>query len=100
MFNNWLTFSSTVFSDARKDFIYGDSTTDGASFGTQINAGDWTSKGAEIELKAFAIKKCKHYVVFYVNATFDRKINTLNRPGDPNNQLSRGLTWNKSRSFS
>jgi hypothetical protein len=26
---------------------------------------------------------------------FDRKINALNRPGDPNNQLSRGLTWNK-----
>jgi hypothetical protein len=34
--------------------------------------------------------------LFYVNAaTFDRKINALNRPGDPNNQLSRGLTWNK-----
>jgi hypothetical protein len=66
MFNNWLTFSTSVFSDARKDFIYGDSTTDGASFGTQINAGDWTSKGAEIELKAFAIKKCKHYVVFFM----------------------------------
>jgi hypothetical protein len=26
---------------------------------------------------------------------FDEKINALNRPGDPNNQLSRGLTWNK-----
>jgi outer membrane receptor protein involved in Fe transport len=64
MFNNWLTFSTSVFSDARKDFIYGDSTTDGASFGTQINAGDWTSKGAEIELKAFAKKNANTTLSF------------------------------------
>jgi hypothetical protein len=54
-----------------------------------------TSKGAEIELKAFAIKMQTLRCLFYVNAAFDRKINTLNRPGSPNNQLSRGLTWNK-----
>ncbi|TDE54286.1 SusC/RagA family TonB-linked outer membrane protein [Flavobacterium sp. GT3P67] len=96
LFNNWLTFSSSVFKDVRKDFIYSDNTTDGAAFGTQINAGDWTSKGAEVELKAFAIKSASTTLSFYVNAAvFDRKINTLNRPGDPNNQLSRGLTWNK-----
>jgi hypothetical protein len=34
--------------------------------------------------------------LFYVNAAvLIEKINALNRPGDPNNQLSRGLTWNK-----
>jgi hypothetical protein len=34
--------------------------------------------------------------LFYVNAaTFDRKINTLKSSWRPNNQLSRGLTWNK-----
>jgi hypothetical protein len=79
MFNNWLTFSTSVFSDARKDFIYGDSTTDGASFRTQINAG--TGLLRVLKLNWLSLKKCKHYVVFFVNATFDRKINTLNRPG-------------------
>jgi TonB-linked SusC/RagA family outer membrane protein len=96
LFNNWLTMSSSVFQDIRKDFIYGDLTTVGTAFSTDINAGDWTSKGAELELKAFAIKNGKTTLSFYVNAAvFDRKINALNRPGDPNNQLSRGLTWNK-----
>jgi hypothetical protein len=79
MFNNWLTFSTSVFSDARK-ILSMVIVLQMELLSTQINAGDWTSKGAEIELKAFA-KKCKHYVVFFVNATFDRKINTLNRPG-------------------
>jgi hypothetical protein len=49
---------------------------------TQINAGDWTSKVLNW-IESFRNKKCKHYVVFYVNAAFDRKINALNRPGDP-----------------
>ncbi len=96
LFKNWLTFSTSIFSDRRNGFIYGDSTTNGTAFGTLINAGDWTSKGAELELKAFAIKNATTTLSFYVNAaTFDRKINELNRPGDPNNQLFRGLTVNK-----
>ncbi|WP_426064058.1 SusC/RagA family TonB-linked outer membrane protein [Flavobacterium sp. DSP2-3-1] len=95
-FNNWLTFSSSIFQDKRNDFIYSDNTTVGTAFSTLINAGDWTSKGAEVELKAFAIKNENTTLSFYVNAAvFDRQINELNRPGDPNNQLSRGLTWNK-----
>lgn len=94
--NNWLTFSGSVFQDRRNDFIYSDNTTVGTSFSALINAGDWTSKGAEVELKAFAIKNANTTLSFYVNAAaFDREINELNRPGDPNNQLSRGLTWNK-----
>jgi outer membrane receptor for monomeric catechols len=31
-FNNWLTMSSSVFQDVRKDFIYGDLTTVGTAF--------------------------------------------------------------------
>lgn len=94
--NNWLTFSGSVFKDKRNDFIYSDNTTVGTAFAALINAGDWTSKGAEVELKAFAIKNANTTLSFYVNAAvFDREINELNRPGDPNNQLSRGLTWNK-----
>ena len=94
--NNWLTFSSSVFQDKRKDFIYTDTAPVGTAFASLINAGDWTSKGAEIELKAFAIKNANTTLSFYANAAvFDRKINTLNRPGDPNNQLSRGLTYQK-----
>jgi TonB-linked SusC/RagA family outer membrane protein len=96
LLNNWLTLSSSVFKDTRNGFIYGDNTTVGTAFGTLINAGDWTSKGAELELKAFAIKNRNTTLSFYVNAAvFDRQINTLNRPGDPNNQLIRGLTVNK-----
>jgi outer membrane receptor protein involved in Fe transport len=67
-FNNWLTMSSSVFQDVRKDFIYGDLTTVGTAFSTDINAGDWTSKGAELELKGFAIKNGKTSLSFYVNA--------------------------------
>jgi TonB-linked SusC/RagA family outer membrane protein len=94
--NNWLTFSSSVFSDKRNGFIYNDNTTTGTSFSTLINAGDWTSQGAELELKAFAIRNANTSLSFYVNAAvFDRYINTLNRPGDPENQLIRGLTVNK-----
>jgi TonB-linked SusC/RagA family outer membrane protein len=96
LFNNWLTFSTSVFKDERNGFIYRDQTSVGTSFVSLINAGDWTSKGAELELKAFAIKNANTALSFYVNAAvFDRKINTLNRPGDPENQLIRGLTVNK-----
>lgn len=96
LFNNWLTFSSSIFKDKRNDFLYVDNTTVGTSFSTTINAGDWTSKGAEVELKAFAIKNENTTLSFYVNAAvFDREINELNRPGDPNNQLIRGLTVTK-----
>jgi len=96
LFKNWVTFSSSVFKDTRNGFIYSDNTTVGTGFSTLINAGDWTSKGAELELKAFAIKNDNTILSFYVNAAvFDREINTLNRPGDPNNQLLRGLTVNK-----
>ena len=96
LFKNWLSFSSSVFKDTRNGFVYGDNTTVGTAFSTLINAGDWTAKGAELELKAFAIKNDNTNLSFYVNAAvFDREINTLNRPGDPKNQLLRGLTVNK-----
>ena len=96
MFNNWVSFSSSYFKDKRIDFIYSDNTTIGTSFSAPINAGDWSSNGFELELKAFAIKNENTLLQFYVNAaTFDRKVNKLNRPEDPNNQLLRGLTVNK-----
>jgi TonB-linked SusC/RagA family outer membrane protein len=96
MLSNWVSFSTSFFKDKRIDFIYGDSSTDGTSWGALINAGDWTSNGIELELKAFAIKNANTTLQFYVNAaTFDREINKLNRPNDPNNQLLRGLTVNK-----
>jgi TonB-linked SusC/RagA family outer membrane protein len=96
LFKNWLTFSTSVFQDSRNGFIYSDNTTVGTNFTTLINAGDWTTKGAELELKAFAIKTDKTFLSFYVNAAiFDREVNTLNRPNDPNNQLIRGITVTK-----
>ncbi len=96
LFNNWFSFSSSYFKDERIDFIYQDNTTNGTSFGAPINAGDWSSNGFEIELKAFAIKNENTSLQFYVNAAaFDRQVNKLNRPLDPNNQLLRGLTVNK-----
>jgi hypothetical protein len=71
MFNNWLTFSTSVFSDARK-ILSMVIVLQMESFRTQINAGDWTSKGAEIELKAFA-KNANTTLSFYVNAaTFEK----------------------------
>jgi TonB-linked SusC/RagA family outer membrane protein len=96
LLNNWVSFSSSYFKDERIDFIYQDNTTNGTSFGAPINAGDWSSNGFEIELKAFAIKNENTSLQFYVNAAaFDRQVNKLNRPLDPNNQLLRGLTVNK-----
>jgi TonB-linked SusC/RagA family outer membrane protein len=96
LFKNWLTFSSSYFSDKRSDFIYSDNTTIGTNLTYFLNAGDWTSKGYELELKAFVIKNQNTKLSFYVNgAAFDRKINKLNRPEDPNNQLIRDITINK-----
>ena len=96
MFKNRLSFSTSYFSDTRKDFIYQDNTTVGTAFGAPINAGDWNSKGWELELKGIIVSnKNTNLSVYFNGAVIDRKINKLNRPNDPNNQLLRGLTVNK-----
>ena len=96
MFKNRLSFSTSYFSDTRKDFIYQDNTTVGTAFGAPINAGDWTAKGYELELKGIIISnKNTNLSVYFNGAMIDRKVNKLNRPNDPNNQLLRGLTVNK-----
>jgi outer membrane receptor for ferrienterochelin and colicin len=46
-FNNWLTMSSSVFQDVRKDFIYGDLTTVGTAF-LRILMQRLDIKGAEL----------------------------------------------------
>lgn len=96
LFKNRLSFSTSYFSDKRKDFIYQDNTTIGTAFGAPINAGDWTAKGYELELKGIIISNNNTNLSVYFNgAVIDRKVNLLNRPNDPNNQLLRGLTVNK-----
>jgi TonB-linked SusC/RagA family outer membrane protein len=93
---NRLSFSTSYFNDKRKDFIYQDNTTVGTAFGAPINAGDWTAKGLELELKGIIISnKNTNLSVYFNGALIDRKVNLLNRPNDPNNQLLRGLTVNK-----
>lgn len=95
-FKNRLSFSTSYFSDKRKDFIYQDNTTIGTAFGAPINAGDWTAKGYELELKGIIVSnKNTNLSVYFNGAVIDRKVNLLNRPNDPNNQLLRGLTVNK-----
>ncbi len=96
LFKNRLSLSASYFNDKRDGFIYTDSSTNGTQWTTLINAGDWTSKGFELELRGTVLKSDNLSLVLYANgAKFDRKINELNRPGDPNNQLLRGLTVNK-----
>jgi len=96
MFKNRLSFSTSYFSDKREDFIYIDNTTVGTAFSTFINAGDWTAKGLELELKGVIVStKNTNLSVYFNGAIIDRQVNLLNRPNDPNNQLLRGLTVNK-----
>ena len=96
LFNNKLSFSTSYFMDRRNNFIYSDNTTVGTAFTALINAGDWTAKGYELELKGTIISTKNTNLSLYFNgAAIEREINTLNRPGDPNNQLLRGLTVNK-----
>lgn len=93
---NRISFSTSYFSDKRKDFIYQDQTTVGTAYGAPINAGDWTAEGYELELRGSIIRnEHTNLTVYFNGAVIDRKINLLNRPQDPNNQLLRGLTVNK-----
>ncbi len=92
LFKNFVSFSGSYFNDLRKDFIFSDNTTDGTAYTNFLNAGDWTSKGFELELRAFAIRNQDTRLSFYFNgAVFDRKVNKLNRPNDPSNQLIRDI---------
>jgi TonB-linked SusC/RagA family outer membrane protein len=96
LFDNRLRFTTSYFNDKREDFVYSDNSTNGALWGSLINAGDWTAKGVELELKGFAIKNENTNLSFYVNASrINREVNKLNRPDDPENQLLRGLTVTK-----
>ena len=96
LFNRRVILSSSYFEDTREDFLYNDSTTNGPNWTTLINAGDWTAKGIELELRGVVLKKDNYNLALYVNAaTYDRKINKLARPNNPDDQLLRGVTINK-----
>lgn len=93
MFNDRIALTASYFKDKRNDFLFADVSTEGAQFNITRNAGDWESKGFEVELKAFAIKKQDMNLSFYVNAAqFDRKINQLNAP---TTEAIRGFTINR-----
>lgn len=93
LFNDRIALSASYFKDDRNDFLFADVTSGGDSWNVTRNAGDWTSKGFELELKAFVIKKEDINLSFYVNAAqFDRKINALNFP---TTEAIRGLTINR-----
>lgn len=98
MLNNRIALTGSYFEDKRSDFQYENSSLNGPAWDYLENVGDWTAKGYELELKAFLVKKKDANFALYVNAAkFDRKINTLDRPGDVNNQFVRpgGTTINK-----
>jgi len=96
LFKNWIALSGSYFTDNRSDFIYSGSTTNGTGFQSLTNIGDYKIKGAEIELKAFAIKNEDMNLSFYINAAkFDRIVNRLDNPDDPDNRLTRGFTANQ-----
>lgn len=95
-FNRRLSVASSYFEDTRKDFQYNDSTSPGDNLGTTINAGDWSSKGIELEVRGTVLKRDNYNLALYVNAAkYDRKINELARPDNPDDQLIRGVTINK-----
>ena len=81
MFHDKLSLTASYFNDTRSNFLFADVTSSGGQYNVTRNAGDWTAKGYEIELKAFAIKKEDMNLSFYVNAAqYDRKIGALNSP--------------------
>ncbi len=96
LFNRRVILASSYFIDKRQNFLYNDSTSNGPDWNTLINAGDWTAKGIEVELRGIVLKKDNYNLALYVNAAkFDRKINKLSRPNNPEDQLLRGVTINK-----
>lgn len=87
MFNNRLSLSSSYFVNKNTDFIF-NGFAPNHSLSTLINAGEFTVKGYEVEMKAFAIKNNSTTLSFYANVgAFDRKINAL---ADNNADLFRG----------
>lgn len=96
LFNRRVSLASSYFIDKRADFIYNYAALNGPNWPTLVNAGDWTSKGVEVEIRANVLKKENVDVTLYANAaTFDRKINELSNPNNPEDQLLRGVTINK-----
>ncbi len=82
LFNSKLAVTASYFNDKRNGFIFSN-VTGGTGLGTLENTGDYTIKGYDLELKAFAIKNKNTSLSFYVNAAqFDRKINALQRDKD------------------
>ena len=95
-FRNRLAISGSYFEDKRSDFIFNSYSTNGTGFNAILNIGDWTSKGYEVEMKGFIVKKKDFGVSVYANvAQFDRKINTLSNPDKSDDQILRGLTVNR-----
>ena len=95
LFNNRVNLTSSYFNDLRKDFIYGDYFPF-TTWTSIINAGDWVSKGVELEVRGSVIKNDNSTLTLYFNgAQYDRKINKLARPNNPEDQIQRGLTVNQ-----
>ncbi len=95
-FKNRLALSGSYFEDKRKDFIYLASSLNGTGWTAIENAGDMMIKGYEMEVKGFILRGKDYGLSLYANAAkFDRKINKLNNPDNPEDELARGYTINK-----
>ena len=95
-FRNRLAVSGSYFEDGRTDFIYQGESLNGTGWNAIQNVGDWTAKGYEVELKGFILKNKDYGLSLYANAAvFDRKIDKLSNPNNPDDQILRGLTVNK-----
>ena len=77
-FKDRIALGASYFRDTRNNFLFSDFASL-SDFGIRVNQGNWTSKGFELELKAFAIRNEDVSLSFYVNgAKFDRTLDQLN----------------------
>lgn len=96
LFKNRIAITGSYFYDKRNSFIYSGSTSNLTGYQFVSNVGNWHVKGGEIELKAFAVRNKNTSLSFYVNAAkYDRMVDKLFNPNDPENRLDRGFTRNQ-----
>lgn len=96
LFRNRIALSGSYFEDTRTDFLYQGYSLNGPGWNAIQNVGDWTAKGYEIEAKGFILKNKDYNFSIYANvAQFDRKVNLLSNPNNPDDSILRGMTINK-----
>ena len=96
MFKGRIAITGSYFYDKRNSFIYRGSSSNAEGYPFTSNVGNWHVKGGEIELKAFAVRNQSTSLSFYVNAAkYDRMVDELFNPNDPENRLDRGFTRNQ-----